>query len=334
MLPHTMFGETLGSGCLMRMYGDAIRFGVHSGQQYRSFPEMVDLWQRVEEMGYDWISCFDHFRPPLGGPDGPCFEGTSLLSALAARTSRIRCALLVSAVTWRHPAVAASAAATIDHVSGGRLEFGVGAAGDDLGYEQYGIPFPRAGQRLDMLDEACHVLRGLWQEEKKTFEGRYFRLSDAYLEPKPVQPRIPLVIGGEGKKRMLRVVAEHADIWNTLVAEPEVYRDRLDALAGHAADIGRDPREIRQSMTFRAILGEDRREVERRRKAVAEVLPPDSPLWSEYLVFGTPQECVERLRPYLELGVRDFLLGSRPPLDWRTMELFATEVVPALRDAA
>ncbi|WP_263166113.1 LLM class flavin-dependent oxidoreductase [Streptomyces sp. SCSIO ZS0520] len=316
----------------MRVHGDAIRFGIHSGQQYATFSEMVDLWQRTEELGYDWISCFDHFRPPIGGPSGPCFEGTTLLSALAARTSRIRCALLVSAVTWRHPAVAAAAAATIDHVSGGRLEFGIGAAGDDLGYEQYGIPFPPAGERLDMLDEACRVLRGLWDEERTDFEGKHFRLSAAHLEPKPLQQRLPLVIGGEGVRRMLRIVAEHADIWNTLVAEPETYRRRLAALADHAASVGRDPGEIRQSMTFRAVLGEDRRQVEEQRRAVARILPPDSPLWSEYLVFGTPEECVERLKPYRELGVRDFLLGSRPPLDWRTIELFATEVIPALRD--
>ncbi|MEV8093610.1 TIGR03560 family F420-dependent LLM class oxidoreductase [Kitasatospora sp. NPDC085879] len=315
----------------MQIHGDTVRFGVHSGQQYSSFDDMLELWQRAEELGYDWVSLFDHLRPPIGGPDGPCFEGTTVLAALAARTSRIRCALLVSAVTWRHPAMAANIAATLDHVSGGRLEFGVGAAGADLGYEQYGIPFPSAGERLDMLTESCEIMRRLWTEKGTDFTGKHFRLTGAHVEPKPLQSRLPLVIGGEGERRMLRIVAEHADIWNTLAATPEVYRHKLDVLARHCADVGRDPRDVRKSVTFRALLVEDERELPARREALARILPPDSPVWPEYLVFGTPEQCAERLQPYLDMGVRDFVLGARPPVDWRTVELFADRVVPLLR---
>lgn len=311
-----------------------LRFGVHSGQQYRTFAECLDLWQRAEDLGYDWVSCFDHFRPPLGGPDGPCFEGTTLLAALAARTSRIRCAVLVSAVTWRHPAVAAAIAATIDHVSGGRLEFGIGAAGPDLAYEQYGIDFPTAGTRLDMLDEACRVMRSLWTRERTTFRGRHFRLDDAYLEPKPVQEHLPLVIGGGGERRTLRIVAEHADVWNTLAGDLEGYRRKTDALAAHCADVGRDPAAIRRSVTFRAVLAATPERAARRRAERLALLPDDSPDLAEYLVFGTPEECVAALLPYARQGVRDFLLGSRPPLDHETIELFAEEVIPALRAAS
>ncbi|OMI36420.1 TIGR03560 family F420-dependent LLM class oxidoreductase [Streptomyces sparsogenes] len=315
----------------MQIHDDTVRVGLHSGQQYRTFPEALHLWQRAEELGFDWVSLFDHFRPPLGGPAGPCFEGLTLLSALAARTTRIRCAVLVSAVTWRHPALAAAAAATVDHVSGGRLEFGIGAAGPDLAYEQYGIPFPSAGTRLDMLDEACRVMRGLWTGESSTFDGKHFRLTDAHLEPKPLQRRLPLVIGGEGRKRTLRVVAEHADIWNTLAGTPDAYRATLSSLEGHCAAVGRDPRDIRKSVTFRAVLGEDAREARERAEELRRRIGADSPDWSEYVVVGTPEQCVERLRPYLALGVRDFLLGARPPVDWRSCELFARHVAPALR---
>ncbi|GAA1262253.1 LLM class flavin-dependent oxidoreductase [Streptomyces javensis] len=315
----------------MRIHGDAVRVGVHSGQQYTSFAEALELWQTAEELGYDWVSLFDHFRPPMGGPAGPCFEGMSLLAALAARTSRIRCAVLVSAVTWRHPALAAATAATIDHVSDGRLEFGMGAAGADLAYDQYGIDFPGAGTRLDMLDEACQVLRALWTGGPATFAGKHFRLADAHLAPRPLQRRLPLVIGGEGERRMLRIVAEHADIWNTLAGTPDTYRRKVRKLAEHAAVVGRDPGTVRQSVTFRAILAEDERQALERRERLLERVGPDSPVWPEYLVFGTPEQCVERLRPYLELGVRDFLLGARPPVDWQTLELFARRVAPALR---
>lgn len=315
----------------MPSYGPAIRFGLHSGQQYITFDDLLIVWQRAEELGYDWVSLFDHFRPPLGGPDGPCFEGTTLLAGLAARTSRIRCAMLVSAVTWRHPAIAAAIAATIDHVSGGRLEFGMGAAGPDLAYEQYGIPFPRAGVRLDMLDEACRIVRGLWDDDRTSFSGTHFQLTDAQLCPKPVQAHLPLVIGGEGERRMLRIVATHADIWNTLAGDPVSYRRKVDALTRHCAAVGRDPATIRRSVTFRALLGSDLRSARRRQAELLSRVPADWPVLSEYLTFGTPEQCVADLKPYVDLGVRDFLLGARPPVDWQTVELVAREVAPALR---
>ncbi|WP_078883501.1 LLM class flavin-dependent oxidoreductase [Streptomyces sp. CNQ431] len=310
-----------------------IRFGVHSGQQYTRFGDCLALWTRAEELGYDWVSLFDHQRPPLGGPDGPCFDGPTLLAALAARTRRIRCGMLVSAVTWRHPAMAASIAATLDHVSGGRLEFGVGAGGPDLAYEQYGIPFPSAGERLDMLDEACEIMRGLWTHGRVDHAGRHYRLAGACLEPKPLQERLPLVIGGGGEKRTLRTVARHADVWNTLVTDVDTYRRKQAVLAAYCDEIGRSPDEIRMSMTFRVVLAEDDARVGERKRERLALLPVGSSDVSEYLAFGTPQQCVEALLPYVRLGVRDFLLGLRPPVDWETMRIFAEQVAPALRRA-
>jgi alkanesulfonate monooxygenase SsuD/methylene tetrahydromethanopterin reductase-like flavin-dependent oxidoreductase (luciferase family) len=310
-----------------------LRFGVHSGQQYQSFADCLELWRRAEDGGFDWVSVFDHYRPPLGGPDGPCMDGPTLLAALAARTSRVRCGLLVSAVTWRHPALAASIAATIDQVSGGRLEFGLGAAGPDLGYEQFGVGFPDVRTRMDMLEESCRVVRSLWTQERTDFTGRHFRLTGACLEPKPVQPHLPLVIGGSGEKRLLGIVARHADIWNTSLCAPPDYRRKLGVLAGHCATANRNPADIGLSITFRAVLAGDERKAERRRAERLSVATPAADL-GEYLTFGTPDQCVADLLPYVRLGVRDFLLGCRPPLDWETMELFATEVIPALRAAA
>ena len=163
----------------MQILGPDIRFGVHSGPQNTSFEDYRDLWLRCEELGYDWVSDFDHFYPIYSDPTGPQFEGLTLLSAMAAHTSRVRCGVLVLGVTYRHPAVLANMAATIDHVSGGRLELGMGAAWYELEHEQYGIRFPRIGVRMDMLDEACQILRGLWTQERITFEGKHFQLKDA-----------------------------------------------------------------------------------------------------------------------------------------------------------
>ncbi|AHH99055.1 LLM class flavin-dependent oxidoreductase [Kutzneria albida] len=307
-----------------------LRFGVHSGQQNHAFEECLALWRGAEELGYDWCSVFDHLRPPMGGPDGPCFESTTLLSALAAHTSRVRCALLVSAVAWRHPAMLAAAAATIDHVSGGRLELGIGSGGGDLAYQQYGLPWPSAAERLQLLDETARVLRGLWSGERFSFQGKHVQLTDAHLRPAPLQARVPLVIGGAGP-RLLRVVAEHADVWNSLVAPQEVYRARCESLRGHCAEVRRAPEEIRHSMTFRVLLAENLAEVPARLAELRRSYPPDSPVWPEFLVFGTPEQCVEALVPYVRLGVTDFVLGARPPVDWLTVTLFAEQVVPELR---
>ena len=308
-----------------------IRFGVHSGQQNASYEEILELWQRAERLGYDWVSDFDHFMPILSDPTGPCFEGPTLLAALAAQTSRVRCGILVLGVTYRHPAVVANIAATLDHVSGGRLEFGMGAAWYDLEHDQYGIPFPRIGVRMDILDEACRIMRSLWTRETTTFEGRHFRLKDARLEPKPVQEHLPLVIGGSGERRTLRIVAEHADVWNTFLGDEDAYRHKLDVLAGHCADVGRDPAEVRRSLSFRAFLAEDEHEAqERLRERYPDGVPDQV---ARMLVVGTPEQCVERLGRFADLGVGDFLLGAMPPIDWQTVELVAEQVAPALRGA-
>jgi F420-dependent oxidoreductase-like protein len=312
---------------LARVFGDQIRFGVYSGPQHATFEGCLELWRRCEELGYDWLSVFDHFMPIVGDPDGPCFEGPTMMAAMAAHTSRVRVAILVTGVTYRHPAVAANMAATIDHISGGRAEYGIGAGWFEEEHRQYGIPFPRLGVRMDMLDEACRVMRGLWTEERVNFDGEHFALEDAQMDPKPLQARLPLIIGGEGEKRTLRIVAEHADVWNTGLGEIETFRHKLDVLSRHCAAVGRDPAEIRKSLTFRAILAEDEAALKARRRELAPTLPIDE---SNFL-FLTPEQCVERMLPFAELGARDFLLAAYSPYDWRSLELVAREVAPALR---
>jgi F420-dependent oxidoreductase-like protein len=316
----------------MRIFGGDIRFGVHSGPQDTSFDDYRELWLRCEELGYDWVSDFDHFLPIYSDPAGPQFEGLTLLSAMAAHTRRVRCGMLVLGVTYRHPALVANMAATIDHVSGGRLELGMGAAWFGLEHDQYGIPFPPIGVRMDMLDEACRIIRSLWTQDTTTFGGKHYRLEDARLEPKPLQERLPLVIGGSGERRTLRIVAEHGDIWNTFYGDLDHYRHLLGALARHCADVGRDPADVRKSLTFRAILDEDERAAQERVREIYGGPPPER--LRNMMVVGTPEQCVERLRRYADLGVADFLLGSLAPVDWRTIELVAGSVAPALKAAA
>jgi alkanesulfonate monooxygenase SsuD/methylene tetrahydromethanopterin reductase-like flavin-dependent oxidoreductase (luciferase family) len=231
-------------------------------------------------------------------------------------------------------------AATIDHVSGGRLELGMGAAWFELEHDQYGIPFPRIGVRMDMLDEACRVMRSLWTRETTTFEGKHFQLKDARLEPKPLQEHLPLAIGGTGERRTLRIVAKHADIWHCHLTTPDEYRHKLDVLEHHCSEVGRDPAGIRKSLTFRAVLAADEAEARRRadafvnqirRFAGKQLTEKQIEIVRKMMFVGTPEGCVERLRSFADLGVGDLLLHATPPTDWETIEHVAKTVAPALR---
>jgi F420-dependent oxidoreductase-like protein len=281
----------------------SLRFGIHSGQQHATFDEYLALWRSAEDLGLDWASVFDHFLPIQSDETGPCFEGLTLLAAMAAHTTRLRCGIIVLGVTYRHPAVLANMATTIDHISGGRLELGLGAAWYELEHQQYGIPFPRIGERMDMLDDTCRIVRALWTDARATVKGKVFSVQDALCEPKPIQDPLPLWIGGSGEQRTLRIVAEHANGWNTFFGDVAEYRHKLDVLARHCDAVGRDPAEIRKQIVIRAVL-RNRRESE---------------------------QLAQALHPYLELGVQDFLLLARPPADTETIERFAREVAPALR---
>jgi F420-dependent oxidoreductase-like protein len=316
----------------MQLFDGTLRFGVHSGQQHTDLPGYRRLWQQAEDVGLDWASVFDHFLPIQTDPRGPCFEGLALLAAMAAVTTRIRCGAVVIGVTYRHPAVLAKAAVTIDHVSGGRLELGIGAAWNQLEHAQYGIGFPPVGERMDLLEETAQILRSLWTAERTTFEGRHFRLVDASCEPKPLQePSVPLWIGGAGERRTLRAVARHADGWNTFLMADDEYRHKLDVLAGHCADAGRDPAAIRKALVFTAVLGEDAAEAEDGLRRRAAGLGVDREQLRASAFVGTPERLVERLAPLARLGVGDFLMMARPPVDEQSMRLLAAVVGPELR---
>ena len=300
-----------------------LRFGIHSGQQHATYDEYAAIWQFAEQVGLDWASVFDHFLPIQSDPTGPCFEGMTLLAAMAAQTTRLQCGIIVTGVTYRHPAVLASMATTIDHVSHGRMNLGIGAAWYEDEHNQYGIPFPRIGTRMDMLDEACRAIKALWTDTRANYAGKHYTLTDALSEPKPVQKPMPLWVGGSGERRTLRIVAEHATGWNTFHGDPAEYRHKLDVLENHCADVGRDPNEIRKQIVIRTVLGDTTQEAELRAR--------DLGINPEGMIIGTPEELVRKLTAHKQMGVSDFLILARPPADSRTLELFAREVGPALR---
>jgi F420-dependent oxidoreductase-like protein len=229
-----------------------LRIDIKAAQHDRDWENMLAYardTEAVDTLSGFWL--FDHFVPINGHVEGPCMEGWTLLGALAAATSRVRLGLMVGCNGYRYPAVLAKIATTVDRVSGGRLDMGLGAGWFELEYRMYGIPFPPAAQRIHELDEACQVLKLLWTQELSDFEGKYYSLQQARHEPKPVQsPYPPLVLGGGGEKLTLRVVAKHADIYNMGGGTPEEVAHKNRVLDEHCAAIGRDPSEIRRSTQF------------------------------------------------------------------------------------
>lgn len=315
----------------MQIFEGQIRFGIHSGPQNTTFKDYLDLWRAAEDLGFDWASVFDHFMPIQSDPSGPCFEGLTLLSAMAAHTSRIRCGILVVGNTYRNPAMLANIGATIDHVSNGRLELGIGAGWYELEHQQYGIPFYTTGRRIRMLGETAQILKRMWASGRASFRGRYYRIEDAFCEPKPVQGGgLPLWIGGAGEQLTLRMVAETADGWNTFFIPMDAYKQKLDALAKHCHDVNRDPADIRKSLVLGALVGETEAEVDEEvRRAGGE-----RDAIRRGAVVGTPEQCAEQIMEYVRAGVGDFILRARPPANLRQLELFAKKVAPLVRSEA
>jgi F420-dependent oxidoreductase-like protein len=210
------------------------------------------VWRIADEAGFDHCWCMDHFATLGGRDDGPIFEAWTLLAAMAATTSRTRIGCAVTGNTYRHPAVLAKAAVTVDHLSGGRLEFGIGAGWAENEHTMLGLPFGTAGDRADRLEEACQVIRSLWTQARASFAGQHYQLTGAVAEPKPVQqPHPPIWIGGAGRRRTLRIAAQHASVWNAPGGSPEEVAELSGVLDRHCAEVGRDPSEIRRSVQVR-----------------------------------------------------------------------------------
>jgi F420-dependent oxidoreductase-like protein len=231
-----------------------MRFGLKTAPQNTTWADMLAVWQAADEIElFESAWTFDHFYPIFtDDSSGPCLEGWVTLTALAQATTRLRLGVLVTGIHYRHPAVLANMAATLDIVSGGRLELGIGAGWNEEESGAYGIELGTLTERFDRFDEACEVITGLLTDHVTNFDGRYFQITDAYCEPKPVQqPHPPICIGGTGRTRTLPAVARWAQHWNHPGASVEDWRATYDVLLGHCADIGRDPSEITTSTHLR-----------------------------------------------------------------------------------
>ena len=210
----------------------------------------------IELLGFDCAGLCDHFMPTNGDDDGWYHEGWTLLAALAARVPRVRLSILVTGNTYRHPALLAKEAATVDHISGGRLDLGIGAGWFAREHDAYGWELHEPGERVDKFEEALQVIDALFRQRRTTFQGRFYQLDDAPFQPKPIQKRMPIMIGCQ-RPRMLRLVAKYADIWN-VNHNAAAMREMGATLNRACAEVGRDPREIRWSaFAFDDVLDRD-----------------------------------------------------------------------------
>ena len=229
---------------------NTLRFGIKTAQMDGSYEEIRDAWVAADELGFDTAWGHDHLlnQNDVSGPED---EGWTLLAALFAQTRRIRGGLMVTANTFRHPGVLAKIATTIDRISGGRLEVGLGAGWFEPEHRQYGLELPPMRDRLQRLDETCSILKALWTAPRATFQGKHYQVQDAYHEPKPIQrPHPPIVIGGAGEKVTLRIAARHATEWNLATGTPEVFRHKCEVLDAHCRALGRDPSTLARSIQF------------------------------------------------------------------------------------
>jgi F420-dependent oxidoreductase-like protein len=234
-----------------------VRFAFKTAPQNTTWAEMLAVWKEADDIEIfesGWV--FDHFYPIVGDSAGPCLEGWSVLTALAQATSRLRLGNLVTGIHYRHPAVLANMVATIDIISGGRLELGIGAGWNQEESGAYGIELGTPGERSDRFEEACQVLISLLSQETTDFDGKFYQLANAKNEPKgPQRPHPPICIGGSGEKRTLLTTARYAQHWNSVGGDPEVFAHKRDVLFEHCAAVGRDPAEITLSSHVR--LNED-----------------------------------------------------------------------------
>jgi len=283
--------------------GQPLRFGIIRNN-ILSWDETITQWQRFEAAGFDSAWNCDHFMRP-SDPGGPHMDSWMILAGVAAQTSRIRIGVLVSCNTFRHPALLAKQAVTVDHISNGRLELGIGAGWFRLEHDAYGIPFPVAGELVDRFEEAVEIIDSLMRNDMTTYKGTYFQINDAPFRPGPVQrPRPPFTLGAHGP-RMLRLVAKHADRWNSYGSLEEI-RQRNEAINRNCIEIGRDPNEI-----IRSLYG-----------------------WPK-IIGADPWESEDTFRrviaTYREVGMNEFILEPPVAGQWETMERICETVIPELR---
>lgn len=294
--------------------------------------DIIERVQWLEQAGFSWVSVMDHlWQIPINGySDDPFFEAYTTLGGLAASTEEISLGTLVTCPLYRNPGLLAKMLTTLDHLSEGRVIFGVGAGWAEHEFRAYGYDFPPPAERVKRMEETIELITKLWTDPSPTaYEGTYYELADVFFEPKPQQsPHPPILVGGGGEKLTLRVVAKHADMWNIPSASVETFERKLDVLESHCTEVGREIDDIDIVGHHWLVLDETtERANDRYYELQSQTERGPTPETENRGLVGTPAEVAETLERYREIGVETFVV--KPPKgDERSLELFAEEVLP------
>jgi len=307
-----------------------VRFGIQTPQEGASYAALAEHWREAERLGYDTVWLDDHFYGVVTPAHADQLESWVTLAALARETSRIRFGTLVGCNSYRNPALVAKMAASLDVISGGRLEFGLGAGWFQKEYEDYGYAFPPIKQRLAEFAEGLEICVRMWHDDRATFDGQHYRIDGAWNRPQPVQkPHPPIVIGGSGEKVLLKLVARYAQVWN-MGGSPAEFVHKMKILDQHCADVGRDPREIERSWFGPLLIDDDPERLDRRLKKRAAAGGVGAAL-DERMIAGTPEQVIARIREFTAIGVTHFIAMFGRVDDLRATRMFAEKVIPAFR---
>ncbi len=305
-----------------------IKFGVMLRQQKIDFSEIRDTAVLCDEMGFHSVWFYDHILG-IGGIDVDIYEAWTLMSALSTVTKNVRLGTMVLCNSFRPPALLAKMASTLDVVSGGRLEFAIGAGWFEPEYRAYGYEFPDSLTRIEQLVESVKIIKSMWTKEKPTFVGKYYRIEEAYCNPKPVQkPHPPIIIGGAGEKHLLRAVAELADEWNCPANHSLSLVRKLEVLKTHAADIGRNPDEIKLSQQTVCVLAKNRAELDEKLSKAQNRYGFFGDVGKIGIV-GTPEECVKKIEDNKKKGIGKYTIFFSDIMNHDTLRFFAKEVMSA-----
>jgi alkanesulfonate monooxygenase SsuD/methylene tetrahydromethanopterin reductase-like flavin-dependent oxidoreductase (luciferase family) len=296
-----------------------VRFGLQLWSQSTDWPSFRDAALAAEANGWDSVWTWDHLLAIFGPWQQPILEGWSLLTALAPITTRVRLGLMVGANTFRNPGHTARLATTLDHVSNGRAVLGIGGAWFEREHDAFGFDFGASpGERLGWLGEAVPLMRRLLDGEQVSHTGPRYTFHDALVAPRPIQAHLPLLVGGSGRRKTLRIVAEHADGWNTAGTIDDV-RDALATLEGHASDVGRDLSSLEKTVSFPIVIDDATGRAQDRMDALAAANGVTD-MGAGLHLAGSPTVVADAIRPYRDLGFETVIVRMPAPYDRQTIE--------------
>jgi F420-dependent oxidoreductase-like protein len=313
----------------------SLSLGVHIGQQNLSMDELRILWRRLDAAGVDWISVWDHlYEAPYQGGTESHFEALATLATLAADTQQARIGCLVFCIGYRNPALLAKAATTLDHISGGRFELGLGAGWHIWEAVAHGYPFPDIGTRLDMLEEGVEIIHQMLTQETASYSGKHYQVDDVSCFPRPQQSKLPIWIGGRGEKRTLELVARYADGWNAAYVGPDEFTHLNEVLETWCSTHDRNPAEIKRGVNVAFAMGIDQSSLAVQQKALQDSWGKAAENIREGALLCTPDAASDRILEYVESGADEINIALRAPWDDAALEVYLEEVIPKVRKFA